>query len=166
MQKKITGIVAGILVLGGGFFYWNKLENDKAMEEVAKEQANAQIDTTPIVNATTSETVASTTTAAPVKNKYKDGTYKVTTTYMSPGGKDNLGVSVTIVNDKIVDSTVTNMAGDGESKSYQNRFMMRFKKVIVGQSIDGLKLNVTSGASLTTNSFNDALTKIRQQALN
>jgi uncharacterized protein with FMN-binding domain len=108
--------------------------------------------------------VTSTLPENPATSKYADGNYNLTTDYMSPGGKDSLGVAVTLANGVITDVSVQNMANDRTSKGYQDRFIGGIKSAVVGKSIDNLKLGVVSGASLATNAFNKALTEIRSQA--
>ena len=83
---------------------------------------------------------------------------------MSPGGYDQLGVSVTLQNDIITAATVTNMAGDGRSSRYQNAFIGGFKPYVIGQNIASVNLTYVSGASLTPQGFNDAIQQIMTQA--
>lgn len=125
--------------------------------------------------------------------KYKDGIYNVTTSYGSPGGLDNLGVSLSILNDKVSTINVTNGATDGTSQYFQDGFIKSIKSgdssscpqigiryssgaenlnsntitdSIVGKSLNNLTIRVVCGASLTSASFNEALQKIRLQAQN
>ena len=95
---------------------------------------------------------------------YRNGTYSATGSYMSPGGYDQLGVSVTLQNDIITAATVTNMAGDGRSSRYQNAFISGYKPYVIGQNIASVNLSRVSGASLTPQGFNDALSQIMSQA--
>lgn len=148
-----TKIIAAIVIVVaiGTFAYW--FEGGKTPEPKAElnNQPSNDISTTPTENKVSS-------------NSYKDGTYSVTEDYMSPGGKDSLGVTVTIGGGKISSVDVKNMAGDKTSSNYQNRFIAGISSVALGQSIDNLKLGVVSGASLATNAFNKALEDIRTQA--
>lgn len=95
---------------------------------------------------------------------YKDGTYSITVSYMSPGGYDQLGVSLVLKSDIITDGAVTDMAGDNRSARYQDGFISQYRQYVIGQPISGLSLSRVSGASLTTRAFNDALTQIKVQA--
>lgn len=97
---------------------------------------------------------------------YKDGTYKVVSDYMSPGGKDQLGVSVTLSGNKISAVTVSPMPGDKTSERYQQRFASGISSVAIGQSIDTFQVGVVSGASLASNAFNQALAQVKAQAKN
>ena len=99
------------------------------------------------------------------KNNYKDGTYTVVTDYMSPAGKESLGVKLGIKNDKISALSVNNLAENKVSSNYQNKFIANIQSVVIGQALDTLKIGVVSGASLTSNGFNTALANVKAQAL-
>lgn len=95
---------------------------------------------------------------------YKDGTYSVTGNYISPGGSESVGVTLTLNNGKIIDSIVTPEATRNESKRWQNVFVENYKQYVIGKNIDEVKLDRVSGSSLTSGGFNDALSKIRNEA--
>jgi hypothetical protein len=95
---------------------------------------------------------------------YKNGTYSANGTYNSPGGQDQISVSVTLVNDIITDATVTSIVADRTSQKYQNNFIAGYKQYVVGQNIANVNLTVVSGSSLTPVGFNNALTQIKVQA--
>jgi uncharacterized protein with FMN-binding domain len=128
-------------------------------------------DSTPVDTGTSSATPATTGTAvattAPTSTgtaEYKDGTYTATGSYMSPGGPDKVGVSVTLNNDIITAATVTPMPGDQESAHYQAIFAANYKQYVVGQDITKLNVHKVSGSSLTSGGFNDAISQIEAQA--
>lgn len=146
ISSKVIGGVIVVAVIGFSV-YW--LGDNKSLSN-GKDQTSAPVETTNPASA----------------SGYKDGTYNTTATYMSPGGTDNLGVAVTLKNNTISAVTVTNMAGDGTSKMYQNRFIGGIQAAIIGKSIADLKVGVVSGASLASSAFNSALTTIRTQASN
>ncbi len=95
---------------------------------------------------------------------YKDGTYSATGSYMSPGGADQIAVTLTLANDIVTDVSVTPMPGDNTSARYQNMFAAGYKQLVVGQDISTLSLSKVSGSSLTPKGFDDALTQIKAQA--
>ncbi len=99
-----------------------------------------------------------------VANKYNNGTYTATGSYSSPGGQEALTLSLTLNNNVVVDSTVTTGANDSTSTSYQNLFIASYKDLIIGKSINNIKLSTVAGSSLTSQGFNDALSQIEQQA--
>jgi len=107
---------------------------------------------------------APSTTPIAVKYTYKNGTYSLTQSYFTPGGPEDMGVSVTLKNDVITGATVTNEAKGGTAIQYQNLFIQSFKSVVVGQKIQDLNLSRVSGASLTTGGFTAALAKIMTKA--
>lgn len=95
---------------------------------------------------------------------YKNGTYTAIGSYMSPGGYDQIGVTLTIKNDLVTNSSVNLMPGDNTSARYQQTFADNYQQYVVGQNISGLNLGKISRSSLTPQGFNDALNQIRSQA--
>ena len=95
---------------------------------------------------------------------YKNGTYSANGTYYSPGGQDEIAVTVTLANDIITDATVTSVSADHTSLRYQNKFISGYKQYVIGQNIKNLNLTVVSGSSLTPEGFNSALAKIKAQS--
>ncbi len=68
---------------------------------------------------------------------YVDGTYSATGSYISPGGYQQLGVSITLKNDIIVSASVTNMAVDGRSQRYQNMFISGYQQYVIREKYRG-----------------------------
>ena len=95
---------------------------------------------------------------------YSDGTYEATGKYISPGGRESIDVSVTVMNGKITDTTVTPNADSGEAEEYQQRFAANYKDMVVGKPIDEVSLTRVAGSSLTGIGFNDALEQIKEDA--
>lgn len=120
--------------------------------------------TTPPSDATPTPASSTTPIDSTETSKYKDGTYSATGSYQSPGGPDQVGVSLTLKNDIITDITVTAMPGDKMSADYQQKFISGYKALVVGKDIDSLNISVVSGSSLTSGGFNDAINQIKAQA--
>lgn len=99
-----------------------------------------------------------------VSSLYKDGAYTAIGSYMSPGGIDNIGVTVSIKSDVITDVSIDTRPGDEVSKKYMKVFSDNYKEYVIGKNIDTLKLDKVSKSSLTPKGFNDALAKIKSQA--
>ena len=95
---------------------------------------------------------------------YTDGTYSATGSYMSPGGEDQISVTLTLANDIITSVSVTPAAGDHTSTRYQNAFISGYKQYVIGQNIANVNITRVSGSSLTPIGFNDALLQIKNQA--
>lgn len=114
---------------------------------------------------TTSETGnTSPPTSDTARSDYKDGTYHATGEYTSPGGQESVDVELTLANEKITDVTVTPHPASGTSVQYQTEFADNFKPMVVGKSIDEVKLSRVAGSSLTSTGFNDALDQIKADA--
>lgn len=95
---------------------------------------------------------------------YKDGTYSAEGDYIVHVGPQHIMVKITLKNDRIVDSTVTQEAKFGISAHMQSVFIANYKQYVVGKDISSVHLGKISASSLTPNGFNDALIKIESQA--
>lgn len=97
-------------------------------------------------------------------SNYTDGTYTATGSYLSPGGRESIELTVTIKDGAIESTSMVAEASDAEAKEYQTLFDDHYKTLIVGKKVNGLSLSRVAGSSLTSNGFNDALDEIRQEA--
>ncbi len=95
---------------------------------------------------------------------YKDGTYTETGSYISPGGRESIEVTLIIANDIVTSASVTANAASSESKEHQDDFISGYKSLVVGKDIDEVKLSRVAGSSLTSNGFNSALELIKADA--
>ena len=163
-SHKTLGIVLGIIVVFAvGFvalFSGKKSTDTPAQTSPAVSETTQPAATTTAATTTTTTTTASTASAS----TYKDGTYSATGTYMSPGGQDQIAVTLTLANDVVTSVTATPEAGDHTSARYQAKFVSGYKQYVVGQKISDIHLTVVSGSSLTPQGFQDALTQIEAQA--
>lgn len=108
-----------------------------------------------------------TTTQQPVvmtNASYKNGNYSAVGDYMSPGGAEQVGVTVTLKDNVITDVTFEPKAQRPISARFQDTFAADYKQFVVGKKIDEVQLSKVSGSSLTPKGFNDALAKIKVQA--
>jgi uncharacterized protein with FMN-binding domain len=101
---------------------------------------------------------------SPSTGTYKDGTYTTTASYRSPGGSQDIGVSITLKDGVVTASSVTAEATDGQAQDYQANFISGYKQYVTGKKIDSISLSRVSGSSLTSNGFNNALKAIESQA--
>jgi len=157
-MKSSSKIIAGVVVLlaVACFAYW--IKSPQASPEVAAQNPPTEENKLPEEQ--------NQNPAPPTGSSYKDGTYNVVEDYISPGGKDSLGVSITLKGGNISAVTVKNMAGDRTSEGYQNKFISGINSAVTGKSIADLKIGVVSGASLASGAFNKALVDIKAQASN
>lgn len=116
-------------------------------------------------SSTSSESTGSSTDTADSKAvAFEDGTYSATGSYISPGGSQQIEVSVTISNGTVTSTSATEKASDSESQSFQEDFISGYKAQVVGKSLDSIDLSRVSGSSLTSQGFNDAIEQIKDQA--
>jgi uncharacterized protein with FMN-binding domain len=103
--------------------------------------------------------------SADTSAEYTEGSYTAEGNYTSPAGPSKVTVEVTIENDSIAAVTVTPLATDPTSKGFQTQFADGIADVIVGRDIDILDVSRVGGSSLTSGGFNDAIEKIKAEAL-
>ena len=168
LQKKI-GIIAGVVVVLGVIGVTIFQESDDGVAGTPVAVTTDSYSNTPVSAPTPSP--ASSTPPTPVaavpKNYvsvYRNGNYSATGSYDSPGGTENVSVTLTITSDIITSVSVTSGAYDRRSQSYQNIFIANYKQYVIGKNISSLNLGKISSSSLTPVGFNDALAKIRAQA--
>lgn len=95
---------------------------------------------------------------------YADGTYSATGEYRSPEGQQSIDVTVTLAENTIRDITATGTADSGTSQQYQDKFESGYKAEVVGKNINEVNLSRVAGSSLTPQGFNDAISKIKDDA--
>ena len=95
---------------------------------------------------------------------YKNGTYTEQGDYSSPGGQETISVSLTIKDDAVKAVTVKTVKADPTAQQYEAQFIGGISSAIVGKKIDDLHVTQVAGSSLTSQGFDDALTKIKADA--
>lgn len=118
----------------------------------------------PVPSESTTQPSTDEQSAAPTSSEYKDGTYTATGAYSTPGGRETVGVEVTLLNGTVQDVTLTQNAMTGQAKEFQARFASGYKSQVVGKSIDEISLSRVAGSSLTSVGFNNALDQIKDDA--
>ena len=101
---------------------------------------------------------------APITSIYKNGTYSSFGNYFSPGGAEQIKITLTFKDDTIIDAQAEPQATRPNSIKFQSIFTSNFKQFVVGKKIDEVVLDKVSGSSLTPKGFNDALAKIKVEA--
>jgi hypothetical protein len=165
------------MLSGENTIYMNDTQNDKKREIIASVAALLLIviivisaaatkpKKTSVQQIATKGNVQLSTTAAAPGSMFKNGTFKGSGSYDSPGGPENFYLTVTIKDDIITDTSATSGSQDITSREYQNQFIAAYKQMVVGKKISGLKLGALSGSSLTAQGFNAAIMKIEQEAV-
>jgi hypothetical protein len=144
----IIAIVILIVVVGGVSLAKKNTTNTADTASVAPQPSSAQAATD------TADGTAS----------YVSGSYSASGSYSSPGGTEEVAVRVTLDGNTITDVSVTTDPASPTSEEYQNEFKNGYKGFVVGKNIDDIKLSKVSGSSLTSQGFNAALQKIKDQA--
>lgn len=97
-------------------------------------------------------------------SSYKNGTYKANGSYLSPGGRESIDLTVTIKNGVITNTELVQNATDRDAREYQAEFAKGYADLVVGKEVNSVKLSRVAGSSLTSNGFNSALDQIKQDA--
>jgi uncharacterized protein with FMN-binding domain len=152
-QKTAVTALAGLSLLG-------------VVTGCSADADTADAENTPVPTSSLQATTdtSDTADAASGSSAYADGEYSAEGEYTSPGGKENVGVSLTLSGDVITAVTVTPEATNPNSKKYQGQFADGISSVVVGKSIDDIEVSKVAGSSLTSGGFNDAVEQIKADA--
>lgn len=104
------------------------------------------------------------TEAADADDTYKDGEYSATGNYVSPGGPQQVGVTVTLSNNVITALSLDTSQTKGTSKEFQGKFASGVDALVIGKNIDEIDVDKVAGSSLTSTGFDDAIDQIKTQA--
>ncbi len=118
---------------------------------------------------------SSSTTTTPVKTEpvetpeessvYEDGTYTATGSYVSPGGPESIGVTLTLKDDVVTAVSIQKNATLDKSINFQGLFAAGISAQVVGKSLDEIGgYSSVNGSSLTPDGFDAALSSIKAQA--
>jgi len=94
----------------------------------------------------------------------KDGTYRATGDYDTPGGPESVDVTLTVRSGVVTAVHVTGSHITPNAQHYQAAFESGISGVVVGKRLAGLSVGAVSGSSLTGQGFDQALDSIRVEA--
>ena len=97
--------------------------------------------------------------------EYADGTYTAEGDYVSPAGPSKVTVEITLTDDIVTAVAVTPLSTDSTAKGFQTQFADGIAAVVEGEDIDTLSVSRVGGSSLTSGGFDDAIAKIKAEAL-
>lgn len=102
---------------------------------------------------------------APGAGGYTAGDYTAEGSYLTPGGREQLKVELSLAADGTITAlTVTPEGVSPNSKIFQGKFASGISAVAVGKSIASLDVDKVAGSSLSSGGFNAALDDIATQA--
>lgn len=106
------------------------------------------------------------TEAAPAASDqaYEDGEFTQVGSYVSPGGTEEIGVTLTLEKDVVTAVSTEPMPSNPTAKLYQERFSGGIQEEIVGKTLDELKVDKVAGSSLTSGGFAEATDLIKSEA--
>jgi len=150
----LVGIVTSIVIV----------VNSAKSDTSSTSTVSTPVAPTTVSDSTTTPTTPTTTPTSTDTSAYKDGTYAATISYATPGGIESIDATVTIKNGVITDSQLVTSGKTDHAEEHQALFASEYKSLIVGKQVSAVSTVRVSGASLTSNAFDDALDKIKQDA--
>ncbi|MBG6184554.1 uncharacterized protein with FMN-binding domain [Arthrobacter sp. CAN_A214] len=96
--------------------------------------------------------------------KYEDGTYTQVGTYVSPGGPEEIGITLTLEGDAVTGAEAEPMPSNPTTEMYQGRFASGIQEEIAGRKLDDLEVDKVAGSSLSSGGFSEAVEKIKSEA--
>lgn len=138
------------------------------MDETTDEEGNPipDVDDEPEDTTSTGST-GSTSNNEPAEESsvYEDGTYTATGSYVSPGGPESIGVTLTIKDDLVSAVSIQKNSTLDKSISFQGLFAAGISAQVVGKSLDEIGgYSSVNGSSLTPDGFDQALSLIKAEA--
>lgn len=160
---KIVGVlVIAAVVASGAYAFVFKDNKEEGQSTSVVSTSNTSEGASSATPSSTSTTGSGSTSSA--SSAYKDGSYSSTANYRTPGGTNNIKVSIVLTGDLITSVETKDQYQDGESQPYISDFKSAISGKVVGKKINSLNLSRVGGASLTTKGFNAALADIMRQA--
>ena len=103
-------------------------------------------------------------TAGSATGDYADGTYSATGSYQTPGGEEEIGVTITLASGSVSDVQTEPMPSNPTTELYQGKFSSGIAEQVVGMPLSELNVDKVSGSSLTSGGFSDAIEQIKGEA--
>jgi uncharacterized protein with FMN-binding domain len=153
-ERKVNPVVATIIVI--------VLVVGLTVGIILLQGMNAQDSSTS--ETTTSESTTGNNETTDTTAEYTDGEYTATGSYSTPGGSEEVTVTLTLANDIVTAVSAEGSATSGNSAQYQSQFLDGYKPSVEGKDVDAISLSRISGSSLTSDGFNKALEAIKADA--
>lgn len=127
----------------------------------------------PVIEIPTAEDTTSTGSTGSTSNNepaeessvYEDGTYTASGSYVSPGGPESIGVTLTIKDDLVSAVSIQKNATLDKSIGFQGLFAAGISAQVLGKSLDEIGgYSSVNGSSLTPDGFDQALSLIKAEA--
>lgn len=151
-ERKVNPVVATIIVI--------VLVVGVTVGIIVLQNMNSSTET----QTTTTDSTEQTSSTADTSASYTDGEYTATGSYSTPGGSEDITVTLTLSGDVVTKVTADGSATSGNSATYQKQFLSGYEEYVVGKDVDTISLSRVSGSSLTSAGFNKAVEAIRDDA--
>jgi len=176
-SRKTNGtvVMSAIVLIGFYTLIWNNTNGLRAKEELAIPPPESS----PTTSSTSSLKVVGPgqTTQPPqeqvmpvmerMDKKYNDGMFTVKSDFYTPTGLEGFDVTLVLKDDQIASVSTTFKATHAHSQAINDKlFVPGINGVVGGKEVDEATLRfAVNGASLHSIAFNEALEKVKQEAL-
>jgi len=160
IRVALAGVVVAVLIVG--FVYVGKKDSIIFVEPAVVKGTEEEGVPTGVEPVPVSQEVPVQDTVSTLA--YRDGAYTVVGKYSAPSGAENVGITLVLKDDVIVDASGTVETAHPTSKKFQGLFLGGFKTQVVGKKLSEVSLDKVSGSSLTPKGFADAVLQIRAEA--
>ena len=156
--KIVGGVTLSVIILIAIYFL---LLRPKTTQETNVANLNSGADSNSSLSLNSGPTPS-----AQSSSSYKDGSYSATTKYQVPeeSNLNSITIKLNLESGAIKSLSLETSYEAQESAKYDRNFKNSINSKVVGKKLDSASLSRVGGASLTTEAFNEALTKIMQQA--
>ena len=154
----VVFIIVGIFIFGGGFILLNQSKSS-----TLNNIQNISVTYKP--NSSVNFSLTNSSLTNQISYKYKDGEYAINADYLDPDNNtEKMTVTISLNEDSIIEVSNSYPNAGRESKRYQATFERQIKNKILNKKIDNIDSSIIAGASLTSEAFNIALSKIKTSA--
>lgn len=98
-------------------------------------------------------------------HSYTDGTYVAEGSYTAPSGLAVITVSIKVADDVVSWVHVAPGTFVGDPFTFQDTFAKAVPDLVLGKDLDEVSVSRVAGSSLTSQAFNQAVDKIKSEAI-
>lgn len=164
-RRYLLGALSGVAVVGASVSGIHQLSSTRGSSTSASLNGSQVVSCTVVSGVTSCQQSAPRPRAgdAPASD-YRDGGYDALGHYLTPGGSESIGVSVTVSHGVVTSARVEVEATSPTARQFQEQFASRYAGQVVAKNLADVRVSRVAGASLTSVGFTDALTQIRSAA--
>jgi hypothetical protein len=174
-QKQLfTYLTIGVGIIAVSVIAWlvSSKEQNVVIQSTSSITSNSVFSTLPVTSSLSTTSVSSLSNITVISSvppastqpvTGKTGTFTSDVSYRVPRGTTTVKFSLTLDGGKVTGASATMISGDRESRDYISQYNSGFLKAIKDKNLSDISEVYISGASLTSNAFDNALQTIKTQ---